>query len=490
LAIEFAAARAKVLSVDQLTARLDDRFRLLAGDTSNTIPRHQTLRATMDWSYNLLSMSERTVLRRLSVFAGGWTLEASEAVCSGDSIGAADVLELLTRLIDKSLVAADVLSGEARYRLLETVRQYARDLLQKSDEISDARGRHRDWYLALAQQAAPELWGPRQAIWLARLEAEHDNLRAALAWSLAEKDGAEPGLRLVGALHYFWIRHGHLWEGRGWTERALARRAEVSPTTLLNVLHAAANLALKQGDYTYSWMLAEQGLQRSRELGRAETSAWFLFRLAQVASKREEYERAAALLEQSLSLSNDRSLKSLVPGVFARQAWRHGDYERAMALLTAGLDLLKQIGDPWHVAVTYNELGWVAWLQDDLTRALAFYSRSLQLCRTLGDRWITEECLYGLAFVACARREYERAARLFAISEATHEVLQGERTAVFQGMVDRDIARAQSALGETAFASVWAEARAMTTEQAFQYALAGETRRLVPRAQPVARRIR
>jgi len=197
LAIELAAARVKVLALEQIAARLDDRFRLLTGGSPMLLPRQQTLRATLDWSYGLLSNQERAVLRRLSVYAGGWTLEAAEAICVGGGVEASDILDLLTSLVDKSLVLAETPRGEARYRLLETVRQYAYDRLPEAGEEAEVRTRHRDWYLVLAEQADRELHGPRQELWLERLEMEHDNLRAALERSRVQKDGAEAGASLV-----------------------------------------------------------------------------------------------------------------------------------------------------------------------------------------------------------------------------------------------------------------------------------------------------
>ncbi len=196
LAVELAAARVKVLPVDQIASRLDDQFRLLTGGSRMALPRHQTLRAAMDWSHNLLSDPERTMLRRLSVFAGGWTLEAAEAVCMGEGVEATDPLDLMTRLVDKSLVIAEARDGQGRYRLLETVRQYSRDRLLESGEAEVVRKRHRDFFLALGESAETHRGGPNQVMWLDRLEAEHDNLRAALEWSLGGGD-AEAALRLA-----------------------------------------------------------------------------------------------------------------------------------------------------------------------------------------------------------------------------------------------------------------------------------------------------
>ena len=214
LAIELAAARVKVLAVEQIAARLDDRFRLLTGGSQLVLPRHQTLRGAIDWSYNLLLESERVLLRRLSVFAGGWTLEAAESVCAGGSVEAAAILDLLTSLVDKSLVLAETKRGEARYRLLETVRQYGNDRLQEAAELTDLQRWHFDWYLGLAERAEPELGGPHEDVWGERLEEEHANLRSALEWGMTQDVNGEPVLRLAGALGYFWNRRAHVSEGR------------------------------------------------------------------------------------------------------------------------------------------------------------------------------------------------------------------------------------------------------------------------------------
>ncbi len=219
LAIELAAARVGMLTVRQIEARLDDRYRLLTGGSRTVLPRHQTLRGLVDWSHDLLSEPERVLLRRLSVFAGGWTLEAAEAVCAfGAGEGSCDdVLELLSELAAKSLVLADEQNGQMRYRFLETIRQYGAERLRASGEEAVVRDRHLEWFLALAERGEPELRGPDQVRWLDRLEAEHDNLRAALAWSQLESSSERAraaGLRLAGALSWFWRVHSQFSEGR------------------------------------------------------------------------------------------------------------------------------------------------------------------------------------------------------------------------------------------------------------------------------------
>ena len=230
LALELAAARSRVLSVEQIAARLDDRFNLLTGGSRIAVPRHQTLRATIDWSYDLLTQPERAVLRRLSTFAGGSSIEAAEAVCAGDPVESFEVLDLLARLVDRSLVVPEPSADETRFTMLETVREYARERLVESGEADDVRRRHRDWYLALVEEAEPAFFrGPEPGYWLERLDREHDNLRAALAWSEEGADDAEAGLRLAAGLWRFWEIRGFLQEGRGWLERMLRSSARRDP---------------------------------------------------------------------------------------------------------------------------------------------------------------------------------------------------------------------------------------------------------------------
>lgn len=475
LAIEFAAARVKVLSVDQIAARLDDRFRLLTAGTRKTLPRHQTLRATMDWSYDLLSEQEQTVLRRLSVFAGGWTLEAAEAVCSGDGVEPSNILDLLTQLVDKSLVVAETRDGEARYRLLETVRQYALNRLQASGEADDVRRRHRDWYQALAEQAHPEMFrGQRLELWLERLETEHDNLRAALQWSKAEKDGAEAGLRLAGALWWLWFQHDHWSEGVGWLEGALARSAEAPPSVLPWALFGAAQFAWRRRDYALATTLGEKGLALCRALGDKECSAWTLMDLGIVAMRQGDYERATALFDESLRLSYELANNfahgtALVQvGIMARY---QGDYERSAAIHSQSLALLRKVGNRWSIAYALSRLGFVAVHQSNYGLAEASFTEGLIFCRETDNRWISEECLEGLARLASVKGQCEQAARLFGAAEVLREAVGWHRALPDQAHHDQCVASARAGLEETAFAAAWAEGRALTLEQAVDCAL-------------------
>jgi non-specific serine/threonine protein kinase len=428
----------------------------------------------MDWSYGLLAEKERTLLQRLSVFAGGWTLEAAEVICATDAVDVADIVDLLTQLVDKSLVVVEMHAREARYGMLETVRQYGLDKLEESGDVDDVRRRHRDWYLALAEQAAPELGGPQQALWFARLETEHDNLRAALEWSKVEKDGAGSGLRLTGALRGFWARRGHWREGREWLEAALARSAEAPPSASLGVLLGTTHFARRRGDYGLATTLGQKGLALCRTLGDQESCASFLSALGIVALLQGDYERATALCDETLSLSRELGNKSLVGtalthlGVAARY---RGDYERAMALHSESLALFREIGDKWNIAFALYGLAFVALRQSDYERAARFFTDSVILCKEVGNRWIGEECLEGFARLASATGHYRRAARLFGAAEVLREALGHHRSPTDQAYHDERMASTRSALGDAAFDAASAEGQAMTLEQAIEYAL-------------------
>ena len=265
LAIELAAARVSTLSLEQISERLEGSLELLTHGGRTTVPRHRTLKGALGWSYDLLSESERRLFRKLSVFAGGWTLEASEAVCSGDGVEEREVLDLLSGLVEKSLVMVrGVDPGGARYRLLEPVRQYALDKLEESDEVEEARRRHAEFFLALAEETETEMKGPEQATWLDRLEAENDNLRGALSWAL-ERGEPELGLHLAEAFWWFWEARGYFDEGRRWLEQALAKGSRAS-SARARALDGVGHLALQLGEVDRAVAAAEEGLKLRTQL--------------------------------------------------------------------------------------------------------------------------------------------------------------------------------------------------------------------------------
>jgi predicted ATPase/class 3 adenylate cyclase len=415
LAIELAAARVRVLTPDQIGARLDDRFRLLTGGSRTGLLHHQTLRAAMDWSYDLLSEGERTLLRRLAVFAGGFHYDAVEAICTDGSVEALAVLDLLTYLVDKSLVVAEGLNGDIRYRLLETIRQYGLERLQESGEVAAVRGRHLDWYLGLAERAEPELQGPDQKGWLSQLEMEHDNLRAALEWAKMEERGAEAGLRLAGALHRFWAMRGYLSEGREWLEGAVSRSQGPSKARA-KAIYGAGALGFVQGDYGRAEALCEQSLALYRELGDKFGIALSLNVLASLHMYRGDYGRAIALLEQSLALCRELDHRWLIAATLstlARTLRPRGDYERAKALLEESLILWRQTGDKWGLARSLHSLGVVARLQGDFARARVLHEESLALYRELGHKVDLADALLSLGTVAQNQGDYARAIALY-----------------------------------------------------------------------------
>ena len=278
LAIELAAARMKVLSVEQISERLNDRFRLLTGGSRTAVARQRTLEAAVDWSYNLLSKIERRFFCRLSVFVGGWTLEAAEIVCAGGAIKKAQILDLLSNLVDKSLVSSDDdATGHRRYRFLETVRQYGREHLLRLGDAEQVRHRHLDFFLTLARRAEPQLTQADQGAWLTHLQLDHDNLRSALEWSLAEPDRGHDALELAGALFWFWLKRGHLDEGRRLLQRALAAGGTDAPALRAKALMGLSHMMWFQSDHASMLVQLEESLALGRQINDLRIVAFSLF---------------------------------------------------------------------------------------------------------------------------------------------------------------------------------------------------------------------
>ncbi len=388
LALELAAARVNVLRVEQIAARLDDRFRLLTGGSRTAVPRQQTLRALIDWSHDLLAEPERVLLRRLSVFTGGWTLEAAEAVCAGDGIEQYDILDVLTQLVNKSLVVGEREQGqETRYRLLETIRQYALERLAASGEADARRWQHAAHYLGLAETVDAQLGRAGQGVWLARLEREIDNLRGALEWAFGGGD-AEVGARLAGALAGmrsrwggFWLARGYSAEGRRWLEAALARGSDVAP--------AIRAMLLLQAGYAY------------KDLAEWSDDGW---------------QRTYALLEESLALFRAVGDRGGIAAVLTAQgahAWGLGDYPQSTQRLNEALALYREIGDRYGITRVLHTLGDTAGDQGETARATGLLSESLALAREQGFVVQVPLILNGLGDVACRQGEYERAMALY-----------------------------------------------------------------------------
>jgi predicted ATPase/DNA-binding SARP family transcriptional activator/Tfp pilus assembly protein PilF len=418
LAIELAAARVRVLSVGQIAARLEDHLGLLTGGNRAGQSRQQTLRATLDWSYALLSGAERSLLRGLSVFAGGCILEAAEQVCGGAGEEAGQVLDLLTSLVDKSLVVFEEREAEeGRYRLLEMVRQYAAEGLQESGETEPIRIRHRNWFLALAEAAEPQLRGAEQADWLRRLDREHANLRAALAFSEMGAQRAQEGLRLASALFRFWQQRGDFSEGREALDRALTREGGQEATAeRAKALNACGLLAYRQGDYASASALSEESLKLHRALGNKTGIANALTNLGNVAHDQGNLEAAQTLYMESLGLQ--RELADTV-GIAASisnlgsVAYFQGDYETARRHFEESLAIRQEIGDRWGIALSLNNLGIVARQQSDYETARRHFEESLAIRRELGDKAGIASSLRDLGSVVYFQGDYETARRQF-----------------------------------------------------------------------------
>jgi tetratricopeptide (TPR) repeat protein len=504
----------------------------LTGGSRTALPRQQTLRAAIEWSHALLGERERALLRRLSIFAGGCTLEAAETVCAGHAavawsgVPADEVLDLLAQLANKSLLTVTEQGGQTRYSLLETLRAYGRDKLAAYDEVARAARRHGAWCLALATEAEAARSGPAQGGWLERLETEHDNLRAALAWGLAgeavgmemetEPDAITPdvGLRLAVLLRWFWDVRGHLSEGRRWLERALTVHSAADPLWRAQALTGAGRLAERQGDYTQARRLYEESLTLWRALEDRRGIANSLIGLGVVASCQGDLAGATAIFAESLAL--DRAL-GYQPGMtislnnLGGVAYYQGDYERARALFAESLAIGREIGDTRTIAMALNNLGDVAQqqgqhqeamerleqalaayrslgdkggialtthslgviasLRGEYGSALAYLGQSLRLRREMGDKPGCIEGLEDIAAVDVAQGRVERAARLLGTAEAAREVVGVALLPANRPAYERAMAALRQRLDARRHDALWAKGRAMTLDDAIAAAL-------------------
>ncbi len=421
LAIELAAGLTRVLSVTEIAERIEDRFRVLIGRSRTTVARHQTLLAAMDWSYELLSESERILFRRLAVFVGGFTLEAVEAVCADHGIDEHEILNLLSDLVDRSLVIAEQNGGENRYRLLETVRQYSRMRLEELQESGIVQSRHLQFFLHLAERVEPRLRGPDQQRWFNLLGLEHDNLRAALRWGVDTKDRTELALSLAAALWWFWYIRGYWTEGREWLTEVLTRGGSLSTSARAKALCGAGFLAWFQGDYGRAAVLSEEGVALSRRLGDKWALAFSLLTLGMVARRQDQYERALTLHDEGLTLFRElgniwgiaQSLRLL--GIVS---WHRGEYARAAALFEESLALAESRDDKEGVASSLHGLARVAMSQGGDDRAAALLERSLTLFQELGDHDGLASSFLTLGRLAVRREEFARAEELLTKSLA------------------------------------------------------------------------
>ncbi len=516
LAIELAATRIKLLPPQALLARLSSRLAVLTGARRDVPARQQTLRDTIEWSYHLLDAGEQRLFRRLSAFVGGCTLEAVEAICATLGDAPAQVVDGVASLIDKSLLRqTEQEEEEPRLVMLETIREYGLEALIDQQEMETTCAAHAAYYLRLAEEADVWLWGPQLFAWLERLEREHDNLRAALAWSLEPAPGEAAGqrmemaLRLVAALHRFWFSHGHFSEGRTFLERALAASAGVTTVRRAKALVVAADLAYSHGDAQQAEALAEESLALSRSLGDGLGIARALGQLGRLAGITYESARARALLEESVALCQELgnhwylgwSLLALAAFADVRQ----GELVKAQAHYEEALALWREIGDKEAVAIALTDfagflsdyqkdfstarsmseealmlsrglrskqevhplslLSWIALSQGDLTAARQFAEETLALQRELGVKWSFANPLSVLARVEVRLGNYDRARYLYEnLLPLVKEVDDNGLTAfILEGL-----AEVLAAQGEVAWAArLWGAAESLRVSSGF-----------------------
>jgi predicted ATPase/DNA-binding XRE family transcriptional regulator len=528
LAIELAAARTKVFPAKQIAARLDDRFRLLTGGSRTALERHQTLRALIDWSYDLLSDEERMLFRQLSVFAGGWSFEAAQAVC-GDGLGG-EVLDLLTHLVDKSLVAFEEELEEGRYRLPETIRQYARDKLFESGQAEQVRDRHLDFFLGFAEEAEPKLRSEVQLEWLERVENDYDNLRTALAWSL-ESGKSDPLLQLAGALSYFWVLRGYFSEGQKWLNNALAlseleqsKKFEAGIYTPTHVemahhakgLYGASYFQLVTLNLKSARKTVEESLRLWRELGDKWWMAVTLECAGLIMAMDGDIQTALNGLEEGVALA--RELQD--PWPLAACLVRFGDelqrtdVTAARRFLEEGVAVARRVGDKSVLSEGLRELGSVYYLEGNLTAAVSIAEEALAEARAIGSIGQVVLALFQLVVISCSQNNPAKAkgycfelgaigretgalmaAGLALISFGLAESIVGEPGRGVRLLAATDVLlrqrsvklisgednplvlvykqaleKAQAQLGPAAFEAAWAEGQQMTPEQALALA--------------------
>jgi non-specific serine/threonine protein kinase len=526
LAIELAAARTRAFSVRQIAERLDDRFRLLSSGPRTVAPRHQTLEATLDWSYDLLPTSEQSLLRCLAVFVGGWTLEDAEGVCA-ELIKPAEVLPELANLVDKSLVVVEQSTEETRYFYLETIRTYAQLKLEQAGETAQIRDRHLDFFVHWAEEGAIQLAGSEQPLWIKRFATQHDNLRSAFEWSQLNSAKAEVSLRLAAACGHFWRLRSLLSEGRARLTAALSQSGVQAPTLMrARAVLWAANLAYLQSDFSATRLLAEEGLAISRGLGpegKASTAkaldllgelcteigdfqqmpAYFeeslaifreledkpgiadlLMQFGWAAMRAGNYDQAAPLLDECLQLFREQGASVQLAnalGGSGELAIRQGTLTQATKLLEESLVLRRELGDLWGIAGSLGSLGWVALLQRDFVQMKNHLEESLAIRQDLGERGGLAWCLekLGEAIVLQAhplpvqrrRQEFQRAIRVLGAAQALRQSVNSVIDPADQPAYDNLLVSLREALGEALFNEALAMGMTLQVQTAVDQAL-------------------
>lgn len=514
LAIELAAAKVRVFSTEQIAKQLDESFNLLTSGSRTELPHHQTLRATIEWSYDLLTEPEQRLFRRVCVFVGGFTLEAAEEICGDEGLNRNDIFDLLGHLMDKSLINVEqvITTADTRYRMLETIRQYGLEKLWQADEDSKIRTRHLEFFLKLAEQTEPKLLTSEQEIALAKLDAEYDNLRSALEGAM--ESNPVRALQLAAALSQFWEVRGYIREGRIAIERALQHAHDAPREVRANGLQWKGKLAARQGDYVQAKAPLEESLDLWRELGNKRGLANSLRIFGNVVWVQGDYASAQASYEESLALLQEIGDKrgiALVMNNLGNVVIRRGDYATARRYEEESVAIFRELGDKVSLVMALNNLGVVAeeqgdkvaarrfyeesitisrelgeksfvvyalnglahviYLQGDLINAGHYYRESLVVSQEIGEQRVIAYCLEGFAKVAARQGNAKNASHLFGAADALRQAIGAPLDPAERAELDQNVIATRNQLGAKKFELAWAEGRVMTMEQAIEFAL-------------------
>lgn len=486
LPIELAAARLRVMSAEQILDRLVDRYKLLTTSSRGTPTRHQTLRLSMDWSYDLCAPKEQLLWSRLAVFAGSFELDAAEAICA-DGLAPEDLLDGVASLVDKSILTREETGGVARFRMLDTVRDYGREKSEQAGECTSLRRKHRDWYLNLVLEMEAEWVSPRQLGWIARIEREQPNLREAMEYALSDATDRDDqvGLRIATALYPFWLAHGLLTEGRRWLDRTLAQQPHLPTAVRVNALYADSLLAEQQGDFHAGTDLVEE----ARTLAHHVADPVIHARVAQaeglLAVSVGDLSRASTLLKKALELFEAQGdyLQARI-GILMAFGWTfelQGDTARAIACHNQVLEITALHGESMYRTYTLWAMGVAVWRQGDGARASEYLKQGLRLSRQLDDPVMAASCLEALAWIEGDEQNTKHAVVLMGAAEALRHAV-GSPTVRFPRLLThhQECERsARRALGDRAYSAASREGRALSFGEAVAYAL-GERARAAP----------
>ncbi len=477
LAIELAAAWIGAVGLDAILLRLSDHQGLPLGGARDAPERQRTLIDAIAWSYDLLNEAERRVFRALGAFAGETPLEAIEAVCEGLRV---DVLTPVVGLVDKNLLVR-VGDGETRFRMLETIREFAEERLELTGEADAVRRRHAAWFLGLAQRAERFIWSEHQAAWFERLERAHDNIRVALNWCLSGRD-EETGVLLAASMHRFWYARGYIREGRRWCQIA-ASKQQVSPRGRALALRNLAFFLTYQGEAEQAIRLAEQAMALARSVGEPALMAWILLGLALATDAVGDFERSERLYGEMLDMARqagDATMATRALGQIGTTLRIRGDNARARAVLEEALSLARPTHDKWLTGFVTNALG-RALAREDPVQALMLLEESLALAHDIGYRWLTARCLEDLAGLLASSDRADVSARLLGASESLWDAFGFARTS--SGPAADAAAVARERLGPVAFEAARSQGKAMTADEAVALALGRSAPARVERVQ-------